>query len=150
MLAKYDILSPYNYVALPRTSTAEPIHILTHIIEDANINNKELWLLSQDMSKAYDSIHIPLLMKAMQRIKIPEPIINLLSNIFAGRTNQVITNFGNTQSYQVHDGVDQGETIAPILWRIYYDPLLTEIVQKVKGYSINATIPSNIKTSSPL
>ena len=102
------------------------------------------------MSKAYDSIHIPLLMKAMQRIKIPEPIINLLSNIFAGRTNQVITNFGNTQSYQVHDGVDQGETIAPILWRIYYDPLLTEIVQKVKGYSINATIPSNIKTSSPL
>ena len=46
VLVKYDILSPYNYITLPRTSTAEPIHILTYIIEDANINNKELWLLS--------------------------------------------------------------------------------------------------------
>ena len=86
----------------------------------------------------------------MQRIKLPEPITNLIVNIFANRTNQIITNFGNTESYQVHDGVDQGEMIAPILWRIYYNSLLEEIVQRVKGYGMSALIPSNVKTTIPL
>ena len=115
VLAKYSVLNPYNHVALLGTSTAEPIYILTHIIEDANVNNKELWLLSQDMSKAYDSIYIPLLIKAMQRIKLPELITNLIGNIFANKTNQIITNFDNTESYWVYDRVDQGEMIVPIL-----------------------------------
>ncbi|CAG8787238.1 295_t:CDS:1, partial [Cetraspora pellucida] len=44
--------------------------------------NKELWLLSQDMSKAYNTIHIPLLKKALKRINIPEAMTDLITNIF--------------------------------------------------------------------
>ena len=106
ILAKYSILKPYNYVALPGVSTAEPIRALTYIIEDTNINDKELYLLSQDMSKVYDSIYILLLVKAMQRIKISEHTINLISNIFTNRTNLIITNFENIESYRVHDGIN--------------------------------------------
>jgi len=92
-----------------------PIQTLTHIIEDAHSNNQQLWLLSQDMSKAYDSVHIPLLKIALQRLKIPDKIVTLITEIFTNRSNYVITNFGNTEKYPVHDGVDQGETIAPLL-----------------------------------
>ena len=65
ILNRYPILHPCNHVALPNTSTALPISTIMNIIEDAQVLNKELWLLSQDMSKAYDSIHIPLLKKAL-------------------------------------------------------------------------------------
>ena len=65
ILNRYLILYPYNHVALPNTSTALPISTIMNIIEDAQVLNKELWLLSQDISKAYDSIHIPLLKKAL-------------------------------------------------------------------------------------
>src|SRR5205085_7058435 len=64
ILAKYNILNPNNHVALPNTSMQDPIHILTHILEDAQTYNKEIWLLSQDMSKAYDTVNIELLAKA--------------------------------------------------------------------------------------
>jgi hypothetical protein len=82
ILTRYPILNNSNHVALPNTSTAIPISTLTHIIESANASKQELWLLSQDMSKAYDSVHIPLLCKALQRIKIPKNIIDLIRNIF--------------------------------------------------------------------
>jgi hypothetical protein len=67
------------------------------------------------MSKAYDSVHIPLLELAMNRIKIPSQVTQLITNIFENRTNTVITPFGPTSPYQVHDGIDQGDTISPLL-----------------------------------
>ena len=128
--SSYPILNNSNFVALPGNSTTTPITILSHLIEDAQVQNKEIWMLAQDISKAYDSVHIPLLKRALLRIKVPLSLVNLITNIFTHRSNSVITNFGNTKLYQVHDGIDQGETITPLLWRIYYDPLLSKITQQ--------------------
>src|SRR6185295_12894982 len=60
-MSKYFILDLHNFVALPYSSTTQPIHILTNILQEVQTQNKELWLLSQDIGKAYDSVHIPLL-----------------------------------------------------------------------------------------
>jgi len=91
------------------------------------------------MSKAYDSVHIPLLQHALTRLKIPINIQQLIINIHNNRFNSVITNFGPTSSYHVQDGIDQGETITPLLWRIYYDPLITYIHSKFQGYNMSMT-----------
>ena len=92
------------------------------------------------MSKAYDSVNINLLEKALIRIKLPPTIILTILNLLTSRTNQVITNFGLTPSYPVEDGIDQGETITPLLWRIYYDPLISNIYNSYKGYTANKWI----------
>ncbi|CAG8549917.1 6039_t:CDS:1, partial [Gigaspora rosea] len=52
----------------------------------------------------------------MLKLKIPEEITNLIANIFNGRKNAVITNFGMMSTYDVENGVDQDKTIAPLLW----------------------------------
>jgi len=81
MFSQHPILSPYNYVALPNNSTSIPIHILNNLIEDASCNNKPIWLLSQDMSKAYDSVNLTLLQKSLQHLALPHFIINAITNI---------------------------------------------------------------------
>ena len=86
------------------------------------------------MSKAFDSIHIPTLCKALKRIHIPDKAINLLSYLLSHRTNKVITTLGLTTSYSVDDGIDQGETISPLLWKIYYDPLISRIHNEHQGF----------------
>ncbi|CAG8780573.1 18784_t:CDS:1, partial [Racocetra fulgida] len=48
----------------------------------AYTNKEQLWLLLQNMSKAYDSIYISLLKMALQRLKIPNSIIALITEIF--------------------------------------------------------------------
>jgi hypothetical protein len=51
---EFDILKGNQFARLPGNSTFEPIRILNEIIQDVNKNEKELWIMLLDMSKAYD------------------------------------------------------------------------------------------------
>src|SRR5207253_9885739 len=51
IFSKFPILDQHNYVAVQGASTTIPITSFAHIIEDAQNNKRELWALSQDMSK---------------------------------------------------------------------------------------------------
>ena len=57
-----------------------------------------------------------------------------------------MTEYGPTNNYSVKDGLDQGETYFPILWRIFYDPLLCEIKNKHQkdGYIMHKKWLNNI------
>ncbi|KAF0464568.1 reverse transcriptase [Gigaspora margarita] len=76
---------------------------------------EETLVTSANMLKAFNSIHIPTLLKALERIKIPTSFINLIDFILSNHTNRVLTDFGPTNTYLVEDGIDQGETFSPIL-----------------------------------
>ena len=143
ILDRHNVLSPHNYAAFHQQSTLQPISQLTSIIEHASISKQEVWLLLQDMSKAFDSVHIPTLVRALQRIQIPSSIVNLLTFLLFNHTNQVITDYGLTKPYPVEDGIDQGETFSLILWKIYYDPLISRIHKEHIGYQgITQTQPT--------
>ena len=95
----------------------------------------------QDMSKAYDLVNRNNLAKALKRIKLPNLFVDFITNSLKNRTNQIITDFGFTDSYKVGNGIDQGEIMSPLLWIIYYDPLFAKIekIKNVKniGYELN-------------
>ncbi len=75
--------------------------------------------------------------KAMARIRIPANCRQFIGNLFTNRSNSVIGYYGLTNQYDVLIGIDQGEVISPLLWCIYYDPLLVEIhSQQGLGYTM--------------
>jgi ribonuclease HI/endonuclease/exonuclease/phosphatase family metal-dependent hydrolase len=123
----YNILKNHNYAGLPGRSTQEPIHTLNALIENARETNKELWILMQDMSKAYDLVNRDNLIKALKRIKVPIAFTDFITNSLKNRRNKIITDFGYTESYKISNGIDQGEIMSPLLWVIYYDPLFARI-----------------------
>ncbi|GET01189.1 reverse transcriptase family protein [Rhizophagus clarus] len=94
---------------------------------NAKENNKELWLLSQDLGKAYNHVNIFMLEKVIERIKILPNFIKIIFSLFKNRQNQVITAYRLTDPYDILIGIDQGKVISPLLWCIYYDPLLLKI-----------------------
>ena len=78
--------------------------------------------------------------KAMARIRILTYGQNFLLNLFSRRSNRVIGHYGLMDPYNLHIGIDQGEVISPLLWCIYYDPLLTEIQENCNlGYTLTHT-----------
>jgi ribonuclease HI len=95
------------------------------------------------MSKAYDRVNIYMLQKAMERIGLPISFITFITNLFTNRQNRIFTAHGTTNSYNVLVGIDQGEVISPLLWCIYYDPLLTKIQklanENLVGYQLSHT-----------
>ena len=141
LVENYNILKDHNYAGLPEKSTHEPIHILNAIMEEAREKKKELWILMQDMSKAYDLVNRNNLAKALKRIKLPNLFVDFIANSLKNRTNQIITDFRFTESYKVGNGIDQGEIMSPLLWIIYYNPLFAKI-EKIKhekniGYELD-------------
>ena len=111
----HNILVGPNYAGLPGESTQEPIHLLNNICEEAREKEKELWICFQDTAKAFDTVNLVMLQKAMQRIKIPDKAIKFIINLFQNRTLKAITEYGLTKEITAGDGLDQGETISPLL-----------------------------------
>ena len=87
LVENYNILKDHNYAGLPEKSTHEPIHILNAIMEEAREKNKELWILMQDMSKAYDLVNRNNLAKALKRIKLPNLFVDFIANSLKNRMN---------------------------------------------------------------
>jgi hypothetical protein len=89
------------------------------------------------MSKAYDRVNVFTLVKAMERLRIPFGFINVIMKLFIPRLNRIFTAHGNTDPYVVISGIDQGEVISPLLWCIYYDPLLCRVQESPHGYKMS-------------
>src|SRR2546423_39012 len=65
--SKHEVLKGPNFMGLKGKSTKFPLHTLSAILEDVKQKGKELWVAFQDMAKAFDSVGMTLLRKALQR-----------------------------------------------------------------------------------
>jgi hypothetical protein len=48
--------------------------------------------------------------------------------------------------FTAKDGIDQGDSISPLMWRIFYDPLLVAIQNESRlGYETEILWPHNVR-----
>jgi len=106
IIATHNVLKGYQFAGLPGKSTFEPIRIVNEIIEDAKINKNDIWLLCQDMSKAFNRVNISMLKEAMRYIQLPADFIKLITNLFLNRKNSVFTAKEKTHYYDIVVGID--------------------------------------------
>ena len=98
------------------------------------------------MSKAFDRINIRCLQDACRRIGIPNSGINLITELHTSRAAKIITAYGLTSPVPIISGIEQGETYSPLLWKIYYDPILAFIAQKYNNQFLKISSPSPLDT----
>ncbi|KAG9298409.1 hypothetical protein G9A89_000408 [Geosiphon pyriformis] len=119
--SKFNVLTGDNFSVLKGITTQSPIFTIGSVVKDALEKNHELWLI-------------------LVRIKMCEKFIQFFGRIHNSRVNKVITDFELTDGYQVHDSLDQGKMFFPLLWCIFYDPLLCEVKRQesVYGYRLDS------------
>ncbi|KAG9284353.1 hypothetical protein G9A89_023610 [Geosiphon pyriformis] len=127
---------PLNYVFNKAFSDVmQPIEFLElfGMVSDLSINKTTGF-------SAYDSVGWEHLKKYLVKIKMCGKFIRFFSNIHRNQTNRVMTDFGLTDDYSIHNGLDQGEVFSPLLWCIFYDPFLYEVKHQksVCGYRLNS------------
>src|SRR6266542_2990831 len=115
VMVKHNILKGNNFAGLPGGATETLIKIINLIIEDAKTHHKPLWILLQDLSKAYDRVDLQILKKAMDHIKIPSRCMTFILDFFTKRQNAIMTTEGISDFYDVKIGIDQDEVISPFL-----------------------------------
>jgi hypothetical protein len=133
ILSKENILQYNNRASILGQSTLELLFVIQHITEHFTKVDTQtpLWIILQDLSKAYDRVDISLLKLAMERIHLPSIVITFFTNLFSNRSNRIILPDGLSKSYSILQGIDQGEIVSPLLWNIYYDLMFQQINEQI-------------------
>ena len=70
-----------------------------------------MWILLQDIKKAFDSVSIVGLQKALNRIQIKDNLEKFLIKIYDKREVRIITKEGLSEGFQAQDRIDQEKVI---------------------------------------
>ena len=85
---------------------------------------EEVAVLSTDMSKAFDSLHPPLMLSKLRAYGFSEHALELLRSYFTERKNRERIGMEATSKWKdVNRVCPQGSTFGPLLWNIFQNNL---------------------------
>lgn len=99
------------------------IHAALDVFEDAKQNKKDLFAVSYDIEKAYDSIQLFTIIASLERFNLPEQFINFVAEGLKNASSCFKTPFGLTDIFQIHSSVRQGDPLAPLIFIMVIDAL---------------------------
>ena len=114
------------------------------IIKKAREFQKNIYFSFIDYGKAFDCVDHNKLWKILKEMGIPDHLICLLKNVYAGQEATVRTGRGTTDWFQIGKGVRQGCILSPCLFNLYAEYIMrnagVEEAQagiKIAGRNIN-------------
>ena len=109
------------------------------------MSQKNIDFCFTDYAKAFDCVHHHKLWNILKEMGIPDHLICLLRNLYAGQEATVRTGQGTTDWFQIGKGVCQGCILSPCLFNLYAEYIMRntglEEAQagiKIAGRNINS------------
>lgn len=99
-------------------STIDQIFGLRQIMEKTYEYNIWTWYLFIDFKSAYDKVQRPALWNAMREIGIPTKLINMAKMTMTDITSRVRIRNDMSPTFEVLNGLRQGDALAPLLFNI--------------------------------
>ena len=99
--------------------TRDQIANIRWFMEKAREFQKNIYFCFIDYAKAFDCVDHNKLWKILKEMGIPDHLICLLRNLYAGQEATVRTGHGTTDWFQIGKGVHQGCTLLPYLFNLY-------------------------------
>ena len=80
--------------------------VTTHLVLDKlSSANVPIWIVSLDLSKAFDRVHWPALWRALSEQGLSEHMIWMIQNLYRNQQGQVVGSNGCSRSFDIHGGV---------------------------------------------
>src|SRR5574341_32843 len=124
--------------------TRDQIANIHWIMEKAREFQKNIYFCFIDYAKAFDCVDHNKLWKILKEMGIPEHLICLLRNLYAGQEATVRTGHRTTDWLQIGKGVRQGCILSPCLLNLYAEYIMrntgleeTQAGIKIAGRNIN-------------
>ena len=104
--------------------TRDQIANIHWIIEKAREFQKNIYFSFIDYAKAFDCVDHNTLWKILKEMGIPDHLICLLRNLYAGQETAVRTRHGTTDWFQIGKGVCQGCILSPCLFNLHAEYIM--------------------------
>ena len=114
------------------------------IMEKAGEFQKNIYFCFIDYAKDFDCVDHNKLWKILQEMGIPDHLISLLRNQYAGQEARARTGHGTTDWFQIGKGLLQGCISSPCLFKLYAEHIMrndgleeAQVGIKIAGRNIN-------------
>ena len=108
----------------PGRGTRDQIANICWIIEKAREFQKNIYFCFIDYAEAFDCVDHNKLWKILKEMGIPNHLICLLKNLYAGQEAIVRTGHGTTDWFQIGKGVCQGCILSPCSFNFYAEYIM--------------------------
>ena len=117
-------------------------------MEKAREFQKNIYVCFIDYAKAFDCVDHNKLWKILKEMGIPDHLICLLRNLYAGQEATVRTGHGTTDWFQIGKGVRQGCILSPCLFNLYAVYIMRNLGWKKQ--KLESRLPGAISTTSDM
>ena len=108
--------------------TRDQIANIRWIIIKAREFQKNIYFCFIDYAKTFDCVYHNKLWEILKEMGIPDHLICLLRNLYAGQEATVRTGHGTTDWFQIGKGVRQGCILSPCLFNLYAEYIMWNAV----------------------
>jgi len=134
--------------------TRDQIANIRWIMEKAREFQKNIYFCFVDYAKAFDCMDHNKLWKILKVMGIPDHLICLLRNLYAGQEATVGTGHGTTDWFQMGKGVRQGCILSPCLFNLYAEYIMRntglEETLDWKKHKLESRLPGEISITSDM
>ena len=127
--------------------TRDQIAHIRWIIEKASEFQRNIYFCFIDYAKAFDCVDHSKLWKILKEMGMPDYLICLLRNLYAGQEATVRTGHGTKDWFQIKKGVCQGCILSPCLFNLYAEYIMrnTGLEEAQAGIKIFRRSISNLR-----
>ena len=106
--------------------TADMIFSARQLQEKCREQNKDLYMVFIDLTKAFDTVGRDGLWKLLAKLGCTDKFIRLIRSFHDGMMARVVDSAGLSDPFEVSNGTKQGCVLAPILFNIFYAAMLLD------------------------
>ena len=96
------------------------IFVARQLVEKAREHNCLLFTLFIDLKKAYDSVPRAALWQVLEQYGVPPTLLSVVRSFHESMKASIGVRSNISDNFEVHNGVRQGCTIAPVFFNLYF------------------------------
>ena len=134
----FDILSYSQEGFRSHHNTIRQMQLVQNIFTDARMFNQNLFVGYVDFSSAFNTIMHDKLLIIMKHLGFQEDCIEVIANLYQNAQTSFVVAGGETKPVKHGRGTLQGDSLSPLLFIIFMEPLMRWLHSSGRGYNLGA------------